>query len=54
MIIKKYFNLENFLIYKGKYKKLFCFALMFENFSLNKKKCEKEYFFSFQALQFTS
>ena len=46
IIIRKYFNLENCVLYKGKYKKPFSFALTFE------KKYKK--FFIFQILQVLS
>ena len=38
IIIRKYLNLEKFADYKRKYKKIFSSALMFEKFSLSKKK----------------
>ena len=37
-ILKTFFNL---LLYKGKYKKLFSFLLMFKNFSLNRKNVKR-------------
>ena len=47
MIIRNYFNLEILIFYKGKYKKLFSFAHMFEKFSLNKQKNERRYIRNF-------
>ena len=37
------YNLQNSTTYKKRYKNIFSFLLMFEKFSLNKKKCEKKY-----------
>ena len=43
--IRKYFNLENLLLYQGKYKKLFSFVHIFKKFSVNtNKNCEIFYF----------
>ena len=41
--MRKYFNLEYLFLYKGKYKELFSFALIFEKLSLKKQKNEKKY-----------
>ena len=43
--IRKYLMWKISPLYKGKYKKLCSFVLMFEKFSLNKQKNMKMYFF---------
>ena len=54
---KKVFKFRKFLLFcKGKYRKLFSFALIFEKFPLNKEKCEKKYntFLIFRLCKFLS
>ena len=57
IIIRKHLNLEKFADCKRKYKKIFSSALMFEKFSLSKKKIKINiyiYIFDFQDLQVPS
>ena len=51
IIITKYFNLENFASLRGKYKKPFSFALMFEKLSLNNVFCFSDFTSSFLKYQ---
>ena len=48
MIVRKYFNSDNFAYFKGKYKKLF--VLMFQNFSQKTKNVMEFLIFSLDKL----